>query len=189
MKFDFNLEKEKLIENIVKIEDKDFGILEKINKESSTIRIGARGIVLDKNGNIAVIYKEKKNEYKLPGGGVEDEDINKAFIRECREELGMEVDIKKLIGTAEEYKSQENFKQISYVFIAEKIFDLPNNNLTIKEKEEGTKYIWMNKFEAIEKMKNSLNNLKASKYDNIYRTKFIVLRDIKILEYYINNFK
>ena len=189
MKFDFNLEKEKLIENIVKIEDKDFGILEKINKESPTIRIGARGIVLDKNGNIAVIYKEKKNEYKLPGGGVKDEDTNKAFIRECREELGIEVDIKKLIGTAEEYKSQENFKQISYVFIAEKIFDLPNNNLTIKEKEEGTKYIWMNKFEAIEKMKNSLNNLKASKYDNIYRTKFIVLRDIKILEYYINNFK
>jgi len=48
--------------------------------------------------------------------------------------------------------------------------------------------LWLDKLDALEKMKKSLINLKESKYDSIYRTKFMVLRDIRILEYYINNF-
>lgn len=36
-------------------------------------------------------------------------------------------------------------------------------------------------------MKNCLDNLNDSKYDNVYRSRFMVLRDIKILEKYLNN--
>ena len=68
------------------------------------------------------------------------------------------------------------------------MLEYKENNLTEKEKDEGTEYLWLDKLDALEKMKKSLTNLKESKYDSIYRTKFMVLRDIKILEYYINNF-
>ena len=189
MNFDFDLNKQRTIENIVKVTDTDFDIKEKINVEKSSIRFGARGIVLNDEGKIAIIHKINKNEYKLPGGGIdENEDANIAFKRECEEEIASKVKIIKILGTAEEYKSQENFKQLSFVFVAKKILEYKENNLTEKEKDEGTEYLWLDKFDALEKMKKSLINLKESKYDSIYRTKFMVLRDIRILEYYINNF-
>jgi hypothetical protein len=62
-------------------------------------------------------------------------------------------------------------------------------NLTEKEKEEGGTLLWMDIDKALETMKNSFDNLIGSKYENIYITKFIVTRDIKILEYYKNNKK
>ena len=40
-----------------------------------------------------------------------------------------------------------------------------------------------------ELIKNSLNNLKESKYENSYHSKFIILRDKYILEYYLNKYK
>lgn len=75
--------------------------------------------------------------------------------------------------------------QISYVFVAEKKAELESNNLTEKEIAEGTRYLWLDMEDALLKMKECLNNLKESEYDNVYRTKFMVLRDIRILEYYI----
>ena len=121
MNFDFDLNKQRTIENIVKVTDTDFDIKEKINIEKSSIRFGARGIVLNDEGKIAIIHKVNKNEYKLPGGGIdENEDAKIAFKRECEEEIASKVKIIKILGTAEEYKSQENFKQLSFVFVAKK---------------------------------------------------------------------
>lgn len=190
MKFNFDLEEHKCIDNIVCITDKDFQIEEIKHDKEPKIRFGSRGIVLNDKGQIAIIYKENKNEYKLPGGGIEKkEDAEEAFKRECEEEIAAKVNMIKLLGTAEEYKSQENFKQLSFVFVAEKIKDLEEVKLTEKEKAEGTKFLWLDKLEALEKMNKSLEELKGSKYDNAYRTRFMVLRDIKILEYYINKTK
>jgi hypothetical protein len=58
--------------------------------------------------------------------------------------------------------------------------------LTEKEADEGGKLIWMDFDEALNIMRNSLTKLIPSKYENLYVTKFIVTRDIKILEYYKN---
>lgn len=187
MNFNFELGKTNNLNNIANITDKDFNIKEKNNNEKPIIRLGARGIILNDDGKIALIYKKSKNEYKLPGGGIEqNEEARTAFKRECEEELGCQIEILEDLGTIEEYKSQENFKQLSFVYVGNKIMDLNSNKLTEKEKEEGTEYIWIPKLEALEKMKDSLENLKDSKYDNVYRSKFMVLRDIKILEYYLN---
>ena len=101
MNFDFDLNKQRTIENIVKVTDSDFNIKEKINVEKSIIRFGARGIVLNDEGKIAIIHKVNKNEYKLPGGGIdENEDANIAFKRECEEEIASKVKILKILGTA-----------------------------------------------------------------------------------------
>lgn len=66
---------------------------------------------------------------------------------------------------------------------------LENNELTEKEKEEGLEFLWVDINEALKKMKECLGKLKESKYYDIYRTKFMVMRDIKILEYYLKNKK
>lgn len=187
MNFEFNIDKINDINHIIKITDKDFGIEEKINNDNPIVRMGARGIIINDEGKIAVIYKKNKNEYKLPGGGVEDnENVKEAFKRECEEEIASQVEITDFLGTTEEYKSQENFKQLSFVFVGKKIIELNNTNFTEQEKDEGISYLWLDKLDALEKMKHSLKKLKSSEYDNVYRTRFMVLRDIKILEYYIN---
>ena len=48
--------------------------------------------------------------------------------------------------------------------------------------EEVFEVIREGKKEALEKMKTCIGNLKGSKYDNVYRTKFVVGRDIRIVE-------
>lgn len=153
------------------------------DNDNMTIRYGARGIVEGKDGEIAVIYKKNKNEYKLPGGGVDKgEDFKEAFKRECIEEIGCMIENVEYLFDIEEDHINDNFKQISKVYIAKVKEKLESNNLTEQEKEEGLEYLWLDKKEALEKMKACIENLKGSKYDNVYRTKFVVGRDIRIVE-------
>ena len=174
--------KEKLI---CKITDTDIGGKEG-NLNNPRLRLGARGIVLRDDGKIAVFNKSNKNEYKLPGGGIEgDEAPEEAFKREVMEETGCEVEIIKKLGTTEECKSLDNFKQISYVFVGKVIKDTKQLHVTEKEREEGAKLLWETPEKALELIISSFNNLKASKYESVYTTKFIVLRDRKILEEYL----
>lgn len=121
----------------------------------------------------------------LCGGIDSNEKAQEAFRRECEEEPGCVVDIIKELGIAIEYKSQENFKQLSFVYKARKVDELESNNLT--EKAEGTEYVWLPKLQALRKMKESLEKLGSSDYDSVYRTCFMVLRGVRILEHYINN--
>ena len=76
---------------ICKITDENIG--EKtIKMENPKLRLGARGIVVRDDGKIAVFNKSNKNEYKLPGGGIEEkENKEEAFKREVLEETGCEV--------------------------------------------------------------------------------------------------
>ena len=45
--------------------------------------------------------------------------------------------------------------------------------------------IWETPENALKLIADCFNNLKASKYETVYHTKFIVFRDRKILEKYI----
>lgn len=173
------------MKQIAIIKDEDFGLKSK-EFNNPRIRYGARGIVI--NGNlIAVFNKSNKNEYKLPGGGIDEgENPEIAFKREVKEETGCEVEIIKCLGTIEEHKTLDNFKQISYVFVSKVIKDTKVLDLTDKEKDEGAKLLWLDEKEALDKITNCLNELKESNYENLYHSKFIVTRDRLILEYYLN---
>ena len=83
---------------IAKITDKD--IEEEIVPMNNPMhRRASRGIALDDKGNMAVFYKKNKNQYKLPGGGLdENESFEEAFIREVEEEVGCKVEIIKCMG-------------------------------------------------------------------------------------------
>ena len=170
---------------ICKITDEDIG--EKIiDMENPRLRLGARGIVIRDDGKIAIFNKSNKNEYKLPGGGLEGEEKpEEAFKREVLEETGCEIEIIETLGTTEEYKSLNNFKQISYVFVGKVLKDTKQLNVTEKEKDEGAKLLWKTPEKALELITECFDKLVASKYESIYSTKFVVLRDSKILKYYI----
>jgi len=170
---------------IVKINDKNLGLEEfKINDECK-IRYGSRGIIVDQNGNIAIFNKRSKNEYKLPGGGLkEGEKPEEAFIREIMEETGCEIEITDYLGLAIEEKGQTNFKQISYVFVARVLNNTECLHLTEKERDEDAIVMWVSLEEAIELVNGCINNLVGSKYDDLYRSLFMVKRDSEILNYY-----
>jgi len=173
------------MELICKIIDEDVGE-KSIAMLNPKLRYGARGIVIRDDGKIAVFNKANKNEYKLPGGGIEgDEDPKAAFLREVLEETGCKVEIIKELGITEEYKSLDNFRQISYVFVGKVIEDTGKLNVTKKEEEEGAKLIWETPNNALELIKNSYDNLVPSKYSSVYSTRFIILRDKSILEKFI----
>lgn len=171
---------------ICKITDKDIG-KQPIEMDNPRLRLGARGIVIREDGKIAIFNKSNKNEYKLPGGGLEGEEKpEEAFKREVLEETRCEVEIIECLGTTEEYKTFDNFKQISYVFVGKVIKDTKQLNVTQKEKEEGAKLLWETPENGLKLITECFDNLIASKYESVYHTKFIALRDRNILEYYLN---
>lgn len=171
---------------ITKITDDDFG-LEFGDMEKPQLRKGARGIVIREDGKIAIFNKVNKHEYKLLGGGIEEsENPEDAFHREVEEETGCKIEIIKSLGITEEYKYKNNFKQISYIFVSKVIEDTQKLNLTQKEKDEGAKLLWVEPLEALKLIRNCINDLKDSQYEDVYATKFIVLRDRRILEYYLS---
>lgn len=169
------------------LKDEDFG-LKSVEFQNPRIRYGARGIIINEEGKVAIFNKVNKNEYKLPGGGIDKgETPEEAFKREALEETGCEIEIIQDLGTIEEHKSLDDFKQISYLFVAKVIKDNHKLNLTEKEKDEGARLMWVDEQEALSLVTNCIEQLKGSKYENLYHTKFIVMRDRYIIEYYINN--
>ena len=174
--------------NIIKtLTDEDFGITS-IKMENPRHRLGARGLVF-KDEKVAILNKQSKNEYKLVGGGIEkDEDPATAFQREVLEETGCQIEIVDILGITEEYKSQDNFRQTSYVYVANVINDIGNFNFTQKEVDEGSNLLWLDINDALKLIKESENKLVSSKYESVYHTKFIVRRDYEILKYYIDNY-
>ena len=172
---------------LFKLTDEDIGITPQ-EMNNYHIILAARGIVLREDGKIALQNKSNKNEYKLVGGGMEEnEDPQIAFQREVLEEAGCEIEIIQQLGITEEYKSLQNEKQTSHIFVAKVIKDIHHLNLTEKEKDEGAKLLWVEPKEALKLITECYDKLLPSDYDDVYDTKFVVLRDRKILEYYLNN--
>ena len=63
------------------------------------MRISSRCILIE-NRNVLLIYRERDGEkyYVFPGGGIEDGETKEACIkRECKEELGIDIEIKKYV--------------------------------------------------------------------------------------------
>ena len=171
--------------SIIKDEDVGYGNSEMM--ENPRVRYASRGIVFNKNNEIAIFNKANKNEYKLPGGGIEgDENPEEAFKREVLEETGCKIDIVDYLGTIEEHKSKDNFKQISYVFVGKVIEDTYHFGFTKKEKDEGARLVWTDINHGLKLITDCFDIIKESKYESVYHTKFIVYRDRKILEYYLN---
>lgn len=192
-------------ENLIKFSNKYFDKInligqikdEDIGEESKPVekcrqRFGARGIVLRDDGKIAVFNKALKNEFKLPGGGIDEgEETAEAFKREVFEETGCKIEIIDFLGTIEEIKTQDSFKQMSYVYVGKVIEDTKILHVTEQEEKEGAKLLWELPEKALKLIKDCYDKLLPSPCEadlsSVYHTKFIVRRDSKILETYLQN--
>lgn len=139
------------------------------------LRRAARAVILDKEGNIAFQYIGRDGYYKLPGGGIDQgESIEDGLRREIREEAGSEIVIGEPIGLVIEYRNEFDVIQLSYTYLAELDGEVGEVALEQEEIDEGMVPMWLPLDEAIEKIKSSKTDL--------YKAKFIVDRDLRILE-------
>jgi 8-oxo-dGTP diphosphatase len=127
-------------------------LLETINPEHVSeeevatfpVREAARAVVADAQGNIALLHVPKNQYYKLPGGGIEHlEDQKTALFRECKEEIGCEVEVVSEIGMIVEYRKFCTLKQISYCYFAKVIGEKGELNLMPDEIAEGFELLWV----------------------------------------------
>ena len=91
-------------------------------------RITARGVVLDEEGRIALhlIHRDdifgNETYYEIPGGGVDEgETPEQAVIRECKEELGEDIEVLQVLGVVADAYNLIHRKNKNYYFLARKL--------------------------------------------------------------------
>lgn len=110
-------------------------------------------MALTNSAEIAIIYVKKGNYFKLPGGGIEeDEDHHIAAQREVEEETGAKVLVRQVdcIATTEEFPN--DLHQISYCYFADVLDTTGSPSLTEEERIDGISHQWMPINEALEAM-------------------------------------
>ncbi len=119
-------------------------------------RDAVRAIILRK-GKILLVFSEESNEYKFPGGGVEDlEGRESALRREVMEEVGKQVNsINESLGYVDQiyndiYDERKYFFLRSYYFFCEVLTEEFDQNLDVYEQELKFVPKWVTIDEAIE---------------------------------------
>ena len=83
----------------------------------------ADGLLINKNGKIVIIQRKSETYHDfwaLPGGAVnKDETIEEALIREMKEETGVDVEPKEILGIFSDPKRDPRGRVISTVFICD----------------------------------------------------------------------
>jgi 8-oxo-dGTP pyrophosphatase MutT (NUDIX family) len=134
-------------------------LLATLNPENATeeevakyrTREAARAIVFDEEGLIGILHVTKEKYHKLPGGGIEaGENVEQALRRECREELGCEIEIGDELGQVIEYRKMFNLKQTSFVYLAKLVGDKGQPNFMEDEITDGFEVQWVTLDEAIQ---------------------------------------
>lgn len=139
------------------------------------VREASRAVVVDNKGLVALLHVTSENYYKIPGGGIKnDEDKIAALKRECLEEIGCNIDVIGEIGIIIEYRRIFNLKQISYCYFAKAKGEKGKSELTNSEKKAGFKQVWLPYIEAVKLLSDN-------KATSIEGHDYIVPRDFAIL--------
>lgn len=102
-----------------------------------------KGLVFNNENKIAFLWHPTENYGLLPGGGVEvGETEEDAFIRECKEEIGCDVEIISKIGTAAQYRAKDGRKFNIHFFVARVIGEI-GKPTTTQEDELAVITRWM----------------------------------------------
>lgn len=146
------------------------------NRSGYNVRRAGRAILTNSKGEIALMFVGKHSMYKLPGGGIdENEDIHEGLKREIMEETGCHASIGDEIGITIELRDQWKLAQISYVYRAVVTEETKNFSFTEEEIERGLALKWIPASEAISLMEGQIET-------NDYDAKYMQKRDLTILK-------
>jgi 8-oxo-dGTP diphosphatase len=138
-------------------------------------RVAARAIVMDAHNKIALLHVTRDNYFKLPGGGVEEgEDMHMGLTRECREEIGCDVEIGEEVGMTTEYWKEDFERQTSHCFLAHIVGEKGMPELTASEQERGFETVWLTYADAI----STLRDCVPTQWEGDY----IIPRELLFLE-------
>jgi 8-oxo-dGTP diphosphatase len=138
-------------------------------------REAVRAIVFDQDNLIALIHVSRDNYYKLPGGGLDDEEDHITGLkRECQEELGCDIEVVREVASMNEYWKPDRESQISYCYIAQIVGEKGTPHLTENELVRGFKTVWVPYEEALRLMAET----KPTNYEGDY----IIPRDMAFLK-------
>ena len=117
-------------------------------------RDAVRIIVVGEDGKIALNHYSQNNEYQeeygIPGGGVEiGEDIQKAMLREVKEETGCVIESLEEIGIIIEYGVSPDLIQTVYCYTG-KVKEKGEPVFTPKEIKNGLSIEWLSLDNAVQ---------------------------------------
>lgn len=133
------------MEIIKTIVEEDFGRKSTPEKwPKYRVRPGARAILYDNLGQIALMHVTNHKYYKLPGGGIDDGETElEGLKRELLEEVGAkEIEIISELGEVDEYRDEWKVKAEHYCFETKLTGKLIEPQRTDKEIKNGYETVW-----------------------------------------------
>jgi ADP-ribose pyrophosphatase YjhB (NUDIX family) len=90
-------------------------------------------VFITKNKKVLLVRENKIDKWGLPGGKLElGETLRECAARECREEAGIDVEIKNLIFVSQKPNSSEGNNVVRFVYSAKIIGEIPEKEMTYK---------------------------------------------------------
>lgn len=140
-------------------------------------RRSVRTVVFDSDSKVALLfvkYPNKTGYYTLPGGGLEKEETyEQAAVRECKEEIACDIEIKQVLGTIIQFWQKESLRIQSCGFVGKVIGDkgLVKFSGDEDEGEKNTRIVWVTLPDAINIMESE------SQRETLY---FQYIRDVDL---------
>ncbi|MDB4836919.1 NUDIX domain-containing protein [Marinomonas sp.] len=132
--------------------------------EPSFLRLATRGIVV-RGEDILMLYTQRYDDYTLPGGGIDEGEIQEeGLIRELTEETGAQnIRNVEAFGLYEEfrpwYKGDFNIMQMkSFCYTCDIDDALGETSLEDYELKNGMKAVWINIHDAIQHNLDTMKN-------------------------------
>lgn len=145
-------------------------------------REASRGVIQFSDGDILVFFKERDGQYKLPGGGKEnDETPEQTFMREVLEETGYMVKNIRKVGVVKDQT------QTSYIFIAEPYGEAQEIHPDEDEIRFGAKCLKMSPADVLKNMEKFIIEHEGYSDENSLVQCYFTQRDYKILEYVLDH--
>lgn len=141
-----------------------------------------KGLVFDSEEKIPILFG---NGYGLfPGGGIEDgETPEEAFVRECKEEIGCNIEILSHLGIATQHRARDSRKYDIYFFVA-KVTGEKGFPTTTQADELACEVRWL----SLDDMKSQLLELiNWLPQDQYYQTNFNARTHLAALEKYLES--